>query len=139
MKPTDPLVLSEGIILFPVAELDPAMRASIGAVEGDYCLTKPNSRRTTRVIEGAGAQLLEEFRNPSSVPDAITRFSRKSGLAPGKVLELSFEFLSNMVRDDFLETNRRARWPVPRDPLKLPAGGRCSNLCACSRTPRCTW
>jgi serine/threonine-protein kinase len=115
MKPTDPLVLSEGIILFPVAELDPAMRASIGAVEGDYCLTKPNSRRTTRVIEGAGAQLLEEFRNPSSVPDAITRFSRKSGLAPGKVLELSFEFLSNMVRDEFLEptsTVARSKGPV---------------------------
>jgi eukaryotic-like serine/threonine-protein kinase len=114
MKPTDPLVLSEGVMLFPVLELDPAMRASLGAEEGDYGLTKPSSRRTTRIIDSAAANLLEEFRTPSSIPDAIARFGRKSGLAPGKVLELSFEFLSKMVRDEFLiQVEDRARQMGP--------------------------
>jgi serine/threonine protein kinase len=102
MQPTDELVLPEEVIVFPVADINPALRASIGAGDCSYGLTKRNSRRTTRLIDKTAADLLEQFRTPSSVPDAIARFSRKSELPPERVLHDSFEFLSVMVRDGFL-------------------------------------
>jgi serine/threonine-protein kinase len=83
------------------------MRASIGAAEGDYGLTRHHSRRTTRLIDRAAADLLEEFRAPSSIPEAIERFSRKSGLVASDVIHGSFDFLTKMVRDGFLVTLAR--------------------------------
>ncbi len=102
MNPTEPLVLAEAVTLVPVSELDPVLQAQIEAEDGDFAITRERSRRTTRVIDRSGAELLEEFRGPSSVPDAITRFATKAGRAPGAVLQQSFELLSRMVRDGFL-------------------------------------
>ncbi|MEQ1896800.1 MAG: lanthionine synthetase LanC family protein [Vicinamibacterales bacterium] len=102
MDPNESLVLSEEVVVFPIAELDPAQRASIASGEGDYGLTKRKSRRTTRLIDRAAVDLLEEFRTPSSVPDAINRFSEKFGMAPAEVLHTSFELLSVLLRDGFL-------------------------------------
>jgi eukaryotic-like serine/threonine-protein kinase len=116
VEATEPLVLSDDVVLFPVAELDPSLRATFEADDGDWGLTKQNSRRTTRVIDRSAADLLEEFRAPTSVPEAISRFSNTSGVTPDAVLARSFDFLSRMVHDGFLlpatSAKRSARAPV---------------------------
>ncbi len=129
MDPSDSLVLSEEVVVFPIAALNPAQRASIASDEGDYGLTKRHSRRTTRLIDRAAVDLLEEFRTPSSVPDAITRFSEKFDKVPTEVLHASAEFLTAMIRDGFLVPAANARvsrmksidvdgWQ-PLEPLRL--------------------
>jgi serine/threonine protein kinase len=102
MDPTEPLVLSEEVVVFPVTDLDPAVRASIAAQPDEYGVTKRDSRRTTRVVDRAAAELLEEFRAPTSVPEAILRFSRRTGAQTEDVLNGSFGFLSEMVGKGFL-------------------------------------
>jgi serine/threonine-protein kinase len=102
MDPSELLVLAEAVVVFPISEIDPVKRASIDASDGDYGLTKNDSRRTTRLIDRTAAELLEEFRKPTSVPDAIVRFSRKFDADPSAVMVDSFEFLDGMVRDGFL-------------------------------------
>ena len=137
LEATDPLVLSDEVIVFPIVELDPAVRAAIDAGAGEYGVTKRNSRRTTRLIDQAAAELLEEFRSPTSVPDAIDRFSQRAGIAPRQVLDGSFEFLSRMVRDGFLVSATDA--PVSRvGPVDTVGDGGCSSRCGCSRIRRST-
>ncbi len=120
MKTTEALVLHDEVIVFPIAELDPSVRAAIEADPEEYGVTKRNSRRTTRLVDRAAADLLEEFRSPTSVPEAIERFSRRAGIAPRQVLDGSFELLSLMVRDGFLVSAADA--PVSRVPPVDTAG-----------------
>lgn len=104
MDPNELLVLADAVVIFPISEIDPVKRASIDVSEGDYGLTKNDSRRTTRLIDRSAAEMLEEFRKPTSVPDAIVRFSRTHDADPNAVLADSFEFLTGMIRDGFVMT-----------------------------------
>jgi serine/threonine-protein kinase len=102
MDPSDRLVLPEEVLVFPVADLPPPVRAAIGCDPDDYAVTRERSRRTTRVVDRAAADLIEEFRRPSSAADAIFRFIQRAGLETEQVVEGCVPMLNEFIADGFL-------------------------------------
>jgi serine/threonine protein kinase len=102
MDPTDRLVLPDEVIVFPIAALDPSVRAAIGCDPGEYGVTRRRSRHTTRVVDRAAAELIREFREPSSVVEAIRRFTSRAGLPVEDVVEPCVPLLNEMINDGFI-------------------------------------
>ena len=102
MDLSDRLVLPEEVLVFPVTDLPPPIRAAIGCAPDDYAVTRERSRRTTRVVDRAAADLIEEFRRPSSAVDAIFRFIQRAGLETEGVVEGCVPMLNEFIADGFL-------------------------------------
>jgi serine/threonine-protein kinase len=99
---TDPLVLSPDVILVRVAELADKVRARLAFKDGDVALTHPRSRVPSQIVEAAAGELLEEFREPRTVIDAILRFSRAREADPESTLESAFPLLMKLFEAGFL-------------------------------------
>lgn len=61
-----------------------------------------SARRTTRVVDRAAADLMDEFRKPSSVIDAVRRFAQRAGLPAREVIESGVPLLNEMINDGFI-------------------------------------
>ncbi|MFK4038910.1 lanthionine synthetase LanC family protein [Nonomuraea wenchangensis] len=97
-----PFVLPGDVVVAPVAGLPPELRERIEHRPGDYCVTRPRSRATTSVIDEGTASLLERFREPTTIVDAVITFSSATGLEPRRTLEEVFPVLAGFVRDGLL-------------------------------------
>jgi serine/threonine protein kinase len=97
MLMTQPMVLPEGLLLLPIADLPEHVRQQVEAEEGDYALTRPNSRTPSRIVDTAAAELLKEFRTPSTIVQAVIRYSRERKVDPEKVLEDAFPLLERLA------------------------------------------
>jgi eukaryotic-like serine/threonine-protein kinase len=102
MDPGDRLVLPEEVLVFPVADLPPPVRAAIGCDPDDFAITRERSRRTTRVVDRVAADLIEEFRRPSSAAEAIYRFLQRANLEADQVVEGCVPMLNEFIADGFL-------------------------------------
>jgi eukaryotic-like serine/threonine-protein kinase len=102
MGSTDRLVLPDEVRVFPVADLPPPVRAAIRCEPDDYAVTRERSRRTTRVVGQAAADLLEEFRRPTRPADAIFRFVQRAGLDTRDVVEGCVPMLNEFISEGFL-------------------------------------
>jgi len=121
MDPTDRLVLPDEVVVFPVATLTPAVRAAIGCEPDEYALTRKRSRRTTRVIDQATADLIEEFRKPSSVIEAIRSFAGRTGLPAEEVAESCVPLLNELINDGFIAVVGAETPAVDSDQLRIGA------------------
>jgi hypothetical protein len=90
MQLTEPMMLPVDLLLMPIAELPEHVRQQVQADEGDYALTRPNSRTPSRVVDAAAADLLKEFRTPVMIVEAVIRYSRKRKVDPEQILEEAF-------------------------------------------------
>lgn len=102
MDASGPLVLPRDVDVVPVAELPPDLREQIDHQPGDYCVTRPRSRVTTSVIDEGTAALLQCFREPATIVDAVIAFSSAVGLEPRRALEDAFPLLAGFIRDGLL-------------------------------------
>ena len=102
MQLTDRLVLPSEVLVFPVRALAPPVRAAIGCAPDEFAVTRRRSRRTTRIIDQAGADLLNQFRHPTSIVEAVRRFTDSAGLAPEDVVEACLPMLAEMISDGFI-------------------------------------
>jgi serine/threonine-protein kinase len=96
------LVLPVDVAVVPVAQLSPGVRNQIGHQPGDYCVTRPRTRVTTSVIDGGTAALLERFREPTTIVDAVIAFSAAAGREPRQALDEAFPLLAGFIRDGLL-------------------------------------
>ena len=81
-----------------VSELSARLRARIGAVEdGQSVITRPGFRVTARLVPGPLADLIGEFREPSLLTDAVSRFARAHDHDPFDTLDLAFDALATLV------------------------------------------
>jgi hypothetical protein len=91
-------VLPRDAKFLPVSELSARLRVEIGPIEnGHSVITRPGFRVTTRLIPGPLAELLNEFRTPSLLTDAVLRFARDHDEDPLATLDLAFDALANLV------------------------------------------
>ena len=82
----------------PVSELAPRLRARIGPVEeGQSVITRPGFRVTTRLVPAPLADLISEFRVPSLLTDAVSRFASAHDQDPFDMLDLAFDALAALV------------------------------------------
>lgn len=87
MTPEDKLLLSPGILIIGVADLPRSVRDRLGADEQDgFAITKPHGRSSSTLVDAALADLLGEFRSPSTVVEAIVRYSGRQGVDPDDAL-----------------------------------------------------
>lgn len=97
-----PFLLPADVLLFPVAELAEHLREKLDCAEGDYAVTRPHMRSFSRIVDPATAALLEEFRQPTALIEAILRHSRTRGLDPHVLLESAFPILQAFTAATFL-------------------------------------
>lgn len=75
MNVTGQLVLRSDVVLVPVSELAADVRAKFDSEEGDYTITRMQGRMGTQVIDSETAALLQLFREPRTIIDAVIQNS----------------------------------------------------------------
>lgn len=102
MPITDPLVLPRDVILVPVADLPEETRARFSHEDGDWAITHPRSRTPSRILDAPSAALVEQFREPRTIVEAVIRFSRGRGIDPETTLEEAYPLLQRLLASGFL-------------------------------------
>jgi len=101
MNVTDPFVLKRDVLLTPCAELSDDLRGRIAFDEGDFTLSLRHGRALAQVIDRETAALLELFRRPCTIADAVFETSRATGKDPhawlDELLPHFDRFLQNRV------------------------------------------
>jgi serine/threonine protein kinase len=105
MNITDPLVLRNDVVLVPVSELPPEVRAKIDFDEGDYTLSRLHGRSPSQIIDPETASLLQLFREPTTIVDAVIRNSRQLAKDPQVWLDELLPHLGVFLRNGVLVAN----------------------------------
>jgi serine/threonine-protein kinase len=98
MEITGILVMSADTELLPVDQLSDELRRQLKATTGDYAVTRPNSRTLARIINSDAARLVQEFRKPSTVVQAVLRYCRATKEDPESTLDAAFPVLERLVQ-----------------------------------------
>lgn len=98
----DEIVLPEDVVLEPVEALPPAMQDRLQYEQGDYALTRRRSRTPSIIVDARTAGLLEQLRKPSTIVDAVIRYSRAEQLDPSETLESAFPVLRRFLNAGLL-------------------------------------
>ena len=102
MAITDPLVLPRDVILIPVAELPEETRARFTHAEGDFAITHPRSRTPSRILDALSASLVEQFREPKTIVQAVIHFCKEREADPEATLEEAYPLLQRLLDSGFL-------------------------------------
>lgn len=96
------LVMPADVEIFSVRELAPKMRANIDAADEDYAVTRRRSRAPSRIVDKESADLLEIFRTPTRIVDAVLSFAGRRGLDPETTLEQAYPLLYQLYQAKIL-------------------------------------
>lgn len=99
---TEALVLAPDVGLVAVDELSLALRRQLAAQPGDHAVTRRLARDHSKLIGADAAALLEHFRHPITIVDAVIAFSDRRGIDPEQTLEQAFPLLQALLRSRFL-------------------------------------
>jgi hypothetical protein len=102
MRVLEPLILPADVVIVPVATLPSELRDQIDFAAGDCAVTRPRGRMNSSIVGSETAALLEYFRSPSTIVDAVIAHSAASGLDPRATLEEAFVVLAGFVNDGLL-------------------------------------
>lgn len=97
MTADGPLRLPADVVLVPVATLPPDTLRQVEHKPGDFALTRPQSRTPSRIVSSDTARLLELFREPVTLVDAVIRFSAAEARDPRQTLEAAFPVLKPLI------------------------------------------
>ena len=98
----DPYILPSDVIIAPVAQLAPELREQIGHEAGDCAVTRPRLRTSSSVVDARTAALLESFRSPTTIVDAVIAFGAEEGVDPRELLDDAFSVLGGFVNEGVL-------------------------------------
>lgn len=102
MTITGPLVLQSDVVLVPVTTLSEEVRAKFSADEGDYTLSRRHGRMPSQVIDSETAALLELFREPRTLVDAVIENSRALAKDPERWLDELLPHIGTFLRNKVL-------------------------------------
>jgi serine/threonine-protein kinase len=94
---TDPFVLRGDVLLIPCADLSEDTRSRFAYDEGDVTLSQRHGRAFAQVIDRNTAALLELFRQPRTIVDAVLESSRASGQDAEAWFEALLPHIGNFV------------------------------------------
>ena len=98
----DRFLLPGDVRIEPVDSLAPALLAGFDVAPGEYALTRPRSRTPTHIVSEPTARLLEIFREPMAIADAVIRFGREYDEEAAAVLDAAFPMLQTLVKAGLL-------------------------------------
>lgn len=87
MNITDAFVLKNDVVLIPCAELAADVRERISYEAGDFTISRRHARMGSQVIDGETAELLQLFRTPRTIVDAVLENSRVLSKNPEQWLD----------------------------------------------------
>ena len=99
-----PLVLPTDLLIVPVQELGDAVRSAVGNPADGYVLTRPRARRPSQLVNASAHSLLKLFSSPTTIVDAVIRFSRDRELDAEETLRSAFPLLEKLVIEELLLT-----------------------------------
>jgi len=102
MNLDEPFALGRDVLLIPCAELSDDVRARISFVDGDVTLSRHHGRSLVQVIDGETAALLERFREPRTILDAILENCRAFGNDPEALFDEILPHLGAFVQNRVL-------------------------------------
>ncbi|MFS8981130.1 2OG-Fe(II) oxygenase [Cupriavidus necator] len=97
MNATTKLLLPEDVVVAPVADLPPELSRCVEHEPDDFIVTRSPAGTESVVVDAHTAALLEHFRSPSTVVDAIVAFCRAKELDPMRTLDDAFAVLTDLV------------------------------------------
>jgi hypothetical protein len=96
------LVLPPDVVITPVSALPADVRRQIPDEEGSHAVTRRRSRKASRVVPQEGAELLDGFRSPITIVNAVIAYSRARGLEPQATLVEAFPMLQSLINAGLL-------------------------------------
>lgn len=102
MDITGLMVLPEDVAIVPVRELSPSVREKLDAPAESFAISRPRVRATSKILDPDATELLEAFRAPQRIVDAVMRFSRTHDLDPHETLEDALPLLEECIKARFL-------------------------------------
>jgi serine/threonine-protein kinase len=86
----------------PVADLATPTLQLLDHRPGDFCITRPGTRGGSCLVDPQTAALLQYFRRPTSIVDAILAFAAAEALDPRETLDEAFGVLASLVESGLL-------------------------------------
>ena len=96
------LTLNEGVFVVPVADLPDDVRARLDPADGEFALTRPQGRNGSKLLGKEAADLVERFREPHSLIEAVILHSRLRGAQPEAVLEDALPLVRSLLTTGYL-------------------------------------
>lgn len=90
------LVLPSDLVMSPVRTLSPRLRASLGGEDDDVVLSRPRHRHRGLVVSSDTAQLLESFREPTTIPEAVLLHAVRSSADAVQLLAEAYPVLRQL-------------------------------------------
>jgi serine/threonine protein kinase len=97
-----PLILNEGVLIIPVADLPDESRTQIECGPDDFAVSRLQARSGSKIIDANSAKLLARFQQQRTIVEAVILFAREKSLNPDTVLEGAYPFFRNMLDAGFL-------------------------------------
>ena len=128
------LVLPADVLVIPVRELPAELRNQLGGESDDVAVTRPRGRHPSCVVDARSAALLERFRRPCTIVDAVLDYARSADGDPMALLEDAYPVLRRLLDIGFLVADgsalREAISPTvePGDRVGGATVGRCVHI-----------
>ena len=98
----DPFVLPSDVVVAPVRDLPLDIRQHIEHQTGDYYVTRPRTRTVSSLVDPQTVALLQFFRKPATIVDAVLAFCSAETLNPEHTLETAFGPLAVLIEEGVL-------------------------------------
>lgn len=95
-------VLPPDVTVTPVAELSSQIRKKVGATGNEFAIGRPRARSVSKLVDGPGAQLLNVFRAPVTIAEAIAAYCGANGGDLRDVAVRAFPLLLECVNSGLL-------------------------------------
>ncbi len=102
MRPRTRYILPADVLLIPVRDLDAEVRRRIDCSDSDYAITRPRTRAPSKIVNVDAAALLQEFRTPKTIAQAVAEFARSRGLDAEQALAEAHPLLEEVARAELL-------------------------------------
>jgi serine/threonine-protein kinase len=98
----NPLVLPEDVLIVPVTALSEEVRNKLGDGGEEFAITRPLAREPSKLLDTAAARLIEQFRQPRTIVQAILSYSQTYEADPERTLEDAVPLLRQMLNSGLL-------------------------------------
>jgi len=98
----EPQVLPPDVLIAPVRDVAPHIRRRLHAGRGDFAVSRPGSRQLAMVVDRRAAALLELFRTPRRVEEAVLAYAGTVGKDAQEVLTAAYPVLRDCGSAGFL-------------------------------------
>ena len=105
------LALNDDVMITPVSELPEEVRAQAACATDDFAVTRTRERAGSSIVDADSVRLLDRFREPRTLVDAVILFAREKRVDATEVLDSAYPFLKSMIQRRVL---------VPVEPVQQP-------------------